>query len=500
MHRAFRPFPPCPALTLSELQQPAGPKLEGRQFKSKKRNRKYSLFANIVIAAALLAIAAFVLLYGRTAPIPISETQNNHDNSTESSNDEQQEALRQTYIAKMRLYESEGKAEIANLNLQAWSPDSGAELRAQEKKAIEAFGSNKFGTALVQLDGLLEKVSQLRSIQQENFLSALEDARQKFTQGYFEQASSAINDALRYKPENQEAQQLKERIASMEAVSLLISKADIARVENNPVKEMQLLEKAIKYDPYRTDLVDRYRQLTTDHHQRTFDALLRQAYQALDNKNFRQAQKRFLEMQKIDNRHPSLALLSDKIKQSEKEFKYQNLMAKAKAAAQDDSWHKAESHYQRAQLIFPGRDHLDSHLQRAAQISRYIRIIEQALLRPERLADSQIALAMEQVIEESTEQAEYSIKLQQIITRLKNTIVEMSTPVIVTVSSDGQTHVSVLGVGVIGKVMEYKIKEGLKPGRYLFKGECRGFKDKLVEVHIKPDQPTIVRVVCDEAV
>ncbi len=476
-------------------------KLEGRLFKSKKINRKYSLFANITIAATLLTIAAFVLLYGRMASIPDFETQNIDSNGgIKFLSNDQQEDLRQIYLTRMKLYEFETKIEIAKLNLDIWSPDSNAELREREKNAIKAFGNNQFDVALLELDGLLKKVSELRSIQQKNFLSALEDAQQALTQGYFDQASSAIRDALRYKPKNQDAQKLKDRIASMEIVSRLIKEADVARVENNPSKEMQMLEKAIKYDPYRTDLSDRYNQLVAEHRQQTFNTLLQQTYQSLDNGDVKKAQRNLLKIQKIDAKHPSLEMLSDKIKKLEKDLKYQNLMIKAKTAVQHDNWHEAELHYQQAQLIFPDRDDVENHLQRASRINHYIRIIEQALLRPRRLADNQIALAMEQIIEESAKQAEYSIKLQELTTQLKNTIAEMSTPVTVTISSDGKTHVSVIGVGIIGKVMEYKLKEGLKPGHYLFKGKRRRFKDKLVEVHIKPDQPATIRVVCDEPI
>ncbi len=441
-----------------------------------------------------------MLLYGRIAPIPTPETQDTNSDDTGSLSDEQQETLRQKYIARMKLYESEAKAEIEKLNLPMWSPDSTAELRTQEKRAIEAFGSNQFGAALIQLDGLLEKISGLRSIQQEKFLSALEGARQAFTEGNFEQASSAVNDALRYKPENQEAQLLKGRVASMETVSQLVREADVARVENNLVKEIELLDKAIKHDPHHTGLVERHRQLIAQHRQQIFDTLLQQAHQDLDSRDVKQARGRLMEIKKIDTKHPSLILLSNKLKQLEKELTYQNLIEKAKAAEQEDSWQAAESHYQQAQLIFPSREDSDNRLRRAAKINQYIQMIEQALLRPERLADNQIASAMQQIVEESVNQAEHSIKLQQIAIRLKNTIAEMSKPVAVTIYSDGHTHISVLGVGVIGRATEYKLKEGLKPGRYLFKGERRGFKDKLLEVYIKPDRPVIIRVICDESI
>lgn len=474
--------------------------MDNQPFKDKKRSREYSLLINISVAAILLGMVVFVLIHGRMDPARTTETQDADSDTTRHATDERAEALRQKYIDRMKLYESETRAEIEQLHLSLWSPGSITELQEQEKKAIESFGENQFDAALTQLDELLEKVSGLQSIHREKFMAALENAQQAFTEGHSEQASSAINDALRYRPENRDAQQLKKRIDSMETVARLIREAEIARVENNLGKEIELLDEAIRHDPHRTELVQRHNRLTAKHRQQLFDNRLQQAYRALDSKDIKQARQNLLQLERMNGGHPSLARLSDKIKQLEKELSYQSLMAGARAAEQEDNWQQAESLYQQAKMIFPDRKGLSEHLQRASKINQYTRIMEQSLQRPQRLADSRIAASIEQIIQESAEQAEHSIRLQQMTTRLKNTIAEMSKPVAVTVHSDGYTHISVSGIGVIGKVTEYKLKEGLKPGRYLFKGERRGFRDKLVEVHIKPEQPVDIRVICDEAV
>ena len=359
---------------------------------------------------------------------------------------------------------------------------------------------SQFDVALDYLDSLVAKVPELQLLRQEKFQVALDAARQAFADAHAEQASSAIDDALRHKPESQEAQRLKERIRSMAIVSALIKEANVARVENNLVKEIDLLAKAIQHDPHHAELVARHKELTTRHRQQTFDAFLQQAYQALDNKDIKQAQAKLAQLKQIDSKHPSLALLSNKFKQVRRELEYQGLVASARGAERNDDWQTAERYYRQARPMFPDRKDVDDSLQRASQINRYTRTIEQALARPERLADSQIAAAMEQVVQESMLQTQHSVKLQQLVARLQDTIAEMTRPVAVTVYSDERTYVSVLSVGNIGKVSEYQLQDGLKPGRYLFKGERKGFKDKLIEVYIKPDQPVVVTVICDETI
>ena len=512
--------------------------MDNHQLKSGKRTQKHSLIVNLIGGAILLVIVIVVLLYGRVdlsdilkveekiveEDIPESPDDDSvsepprddnileslRDDSipespdtngvSESLNDEQRSALRQKYIAQMNRYENEVKPEINGLNLAAWSPDSASELQAKEQEAIKAFAETRYGQALNHLDNLFEKVTELQLLQNQNFESALGNARQAFEANQTAQAQSAINDALRYLPESPEALSLKERISTMEAVATLVKQADVARIENNISAEINLLGQAIELDPYRNALIERYKTLIAKQRQQKLDSLLQQTSQALDDKNIKTAQTSLRQIKQIDANHPSLSLLTARLRQIQTELSYQSLIKKAKTSADTDDWQSAENHYRQALAIYPNNKDTEDNLQRAMQINQYTGIIKQALAKPERLADEQIAAAMKKIAEDSIISAAYSAKLKQLVGQLNDAIAEMSKPVSVTVYSDEKTYVSVLGIGVIGKVREYTLKAGLKPGRYRFKGERKGYQDKLVEIDIKPNQPATVRVICDEPI
>ena len=476
--------------------------MDASQFKDGKRTRKYSLITNFTGIALLLAIAIAVLLYGRIEPIDRSATQDKvaDDNTVEQLSDEQREVLRQKYIAKMSIYENEIKDQIEKLNLTAWSPEDASALQTQEKEAIKAFSANRFGSALTHLDTLFAKVSELQSSQRQNFEIALRNAQQAFTAGQIEQASSAIADALRYLPENSEALLLKSRIAKMADIAELMEKADIAHIENNLNEEINILSNIIKLDPHRNELIERHRLLLEKQRQQTLDDLLMQTSQALNNKNITAARSLLSRIKQIDAKHPSLSVLTDKTRQIQTEISYQDFVSKARDSLRNDDWQTAENYFNQALMIFPDNQEIKYQQQLAAQINKYTNIIKQALTKPERLADDQISAAMRQIADDSAELTEHSAQLQHLVEHLSIAIAKMSKPVAVTIHSDEQTYISVIGVGIIGKVSQYKLKEGLKPGTYLFKGERKGYKDKLVEVHIKPEQAKVVRVVCDETI
>ena len=483
--------------------------LDNLRLKSRKRTKKRSFIANTVGIAVLLVVAILVLLYGRTELITVPTIQDNKANTnnnkvntdnTELLSDEQRDALRQKYIAKMNIYENEIKAQIENLNLASWSPESLSRLQTQEQEAIVAFGESRFAEALTHLDKLFADVSELQLLQQQNFETALRNAQQAFTVGQIEQASSAIADALRYLPDDQQALLLKRRIATMATVEELVKAADIARTENNLNEEINILNSIIKLDPHRNELIERHRLLLEKQRQQTLDDLLMQTSQALNNKNIAAAQALLSQIKQIDANHPSLSVLTDKTRQIQTEVSYQGFVSKARTSARNDDWQAAENYYKQALMIFPDNQEIKYQQQLAAQINKHTNIIKQALTKPERLADEKISAAMRQIAEDSAEVTEHSAQLQHLVEQLNTAIAKMSKPVAVTIHSDEQTYISVVGVGIIGKVSEYRLKEGLKPGSYLFKGERKGYKDKLVEVHIKPEQAKVVRIVCDETI
>ncbi len=415
-------------------------------------------------------------------------------------NDETQNILRQKYIAQMQVYETQVKPRIAQLDLPTWSPESNAYIQEQENNALNAFANNQFTDAIQYLDDLTKKVSELEATKQANFESALTAAQQEFEAGRSEQASTAIDRALLYQPTNKAAVELKNRIDVMDKVADLIKAANTAQIENDLAKEIDLLEQAIQYDPYAKSLQERLRAVIQKHNQEIIDKLLRQISQALESRDIEQTRGLLDLLKRLDANHPSLSLLLDRLDQLESEEVHRKLIIEATIAEKDDNWQSAEQYYKQAQKIFPNNKNIKERLNVASLINGYTGKIKQALSRPERLADNQISAAMQELAQDSAKYTDHSAQLKQLTEQLNDTIIEMSTLVSVTVHSDNETYISVNGVGIIGKVKKYTLKEGLKPGRYFFKGERRGFKDKLIEVHIKPAQPVDVKIVCDEPI
>ncbi len=478
-----------------EQQRP----LDGELASGQKRKTRQYLRTVVIVAGGIIA-AFLILLYGRLNVPSGPDASDPAGLRDDVSSQPDQTAARRQFKGKMNFYESEIKPQAAALNLPGWAPQEQAKMTAQERDAIEAFANGQFVSATGGLDRLIAKVSELQKNHEENFSAALEQAQAEFESDRQAQSLAAIDRVLIYKPDDAAAAALKSRIAAMEEVAALVEAADVARVERRPDKEISSLTRAISLDPARADLAERRRLLVEQQRTRDFDALVQQAWAAFEGKNIKQARASLDKAAQIFSDRKELVVLADKIKQAEAQSAHQTLINKARAAEDDDDWSSAEAHYVAAAKIFPHISRFESRLDLARFINRQTQSLERVLARPARLSDSGVADAARNLIEESARAVAHSRKVRLLTAQLSAAIRQASSPVPVVVHSDNRTRISVLGVGIIGKVQKYRLKEGLKPGNYTFKGERKGFKDKLVRVQVRQGETVSVTVICDESI
>ena len=400
----------------------------------------------------------------------------------------------------MNFYENEIKPGIPLLNLPAWVPAEHAALTDKELSAVEDFSNGNFTFAIKKIDELITRVAELKNLLEKNFNSAFTEAQQAFASFRINAATDAINRALLYKPDDPGTISLKNRITVMGEVAALIKAADVAQIENKPDEEIALIAKAIDLDPKHTALIQRHHLLKKQKNERDFGDLIKKAWAALDQKNIGRTRANLSHAAQIFPQRKELTLLSKELKKIEKNLAYKEFIRQAQAATQNDDWPNVEAHYTKALDIFSGDEKSRTRLELARAINRHTQQLKKNLERPERLSDTNVAAAANELLIQSEQLASHSPTLQRLTEQLGYTLRQASISVPVVVHSDNKTHVSVLGIGVIGKVREYALKEGLKPGSYTFKGERRGYKDKLIQVQIRQGQVANVTVICDELI
>ena len=130
-------------------------------------------------------------------------------------------------------------------------------------------------------------------------------------------------------------------------------------------------------------------------------------------------------------------------------------------------------------------------LRRAATIRR---------LRKERdrLIDARIMRLAQETLAEAEAIANPGPRLQGQIAAAQDTLTYASTPVAVTMTSDGLTDITLLRVKRLGTLAEQTLS--LRPGLYTAVGMRNGYRDVRVKFEVRPDQTNAVEVRCVETI
>jgi hypothetical protein len=88
--------------------------------------------------------------------------------------------------------------------------------------------------------------------------------------------------------------------------------------------------------------------------------------------------------------------------------------------------------------------------------------------------------------------------LQTQIAAAQNTLAYASTPVAVTMTSDGLTDITLFRVRRLGTLSEQTLS--LRPGVYNAVGIRNGYRDVRVKFEVRPDQANTVEVRCVESI
>ena len=92
-----------------------------------------------------------------------------------------------------------------------------------------------------------------------------------------------------------------------------------------------------------------------------------------------------------------------------------------------------------------------------------------------------------------------SEKLRAQADTFKKMIDDVNTPRAVTITSDNDTYIKVLGVGIVGEVKTKTIQ--LKPGTYRLEGSREGYRSVIENIHVTPLTTDLsVHIICTEKV
>ena len=419
---------------------------------------------------------------------------------TSELDDENPEDLREYYIQGLSIVDEALERWQKRRSIIPTFDHSQDLILANRRKALDAYDGVDYREALRLLS---EAIAEIESVEQQEaayFEVNLRLAAEAYDELDEVQATSAIERALRIRPDNLDALDWKQRIDAMPVIIAQLKVAVDARNAGRLQDELEALTKLKPYRPFDTSIDDRIHHLQIEISQRRFETAIGQGNQAVIDNDLKTARRALARAKQLKPSHAQTQLLTKRITDTARLNKIESLLKIADQHVDEDDWEAALKYYQQVLVIDAESNEAINGQVLGGKVLSAQRKLDDFLARSSRLSTPAISKAARATIEESKGLSVVSASIGAAIKDLEKQLSIHQSTVPLRVLSDGETHVEVRGVGIVGRTSEKIIH--LRPGIYELEGKRPGFRSKLVRVKLAPESDAIAEVVviCDEPI
>lgn len=487
-------------------------------------NTKPSQLGVWITGAVGLALLAFVVLVlPSLAPEPIapistdsfgSANTESASKQTTSSNsqDEERSPFVEAQMAKARRAAQEALQQLLETQsrLEARAVNAWAEVEFAEATAVAVEGDvfyreqrfseaeTTYRTAQSALDAIEAQLPQEVSTRLEMLLAAIQSSDAK-------KATDLSQTLSQMAPDSAEVAKALERVATIPDVAALIKSASTLFAQQSFNHALEQIYAAIALDPAHNRLLALardYRSALTDDR---FQKAMTQGFEALEMSDFAAAKTAFNSATalKPNDKSPGVALAQ--ANEAEVLSALNRYVANAKQAELSESWKLAAGSYKEALALDPSLVQASEGLARAEPMGDLFSRLNTIVEKSARLVDPTILGDAQATVEEGKDALNKSIgttskmpKLEELWTQAAKVVENATTPLPVTIASDGVTEVTIKRVARLGTLTSRTVS--LRPGQYQILGSRMGFRDVLVTLNVGVDLKNSIVIRCTEAI
>ncbi|HIM38450.1 MAG TPA: hypothetical protein EYM37_00770 [Methylophaga aminisulfidivorans] len=471
-----------------------------------KQAKQQRLLIGVIIVLSLILVTGLVLFSLNNVRFNSTTTEKSPPNTQpavqkveEPKNEEDIAAFRQAYLDAFSQYENTLKPQLEKIDIDSWDKSLAETLTTQEQTAVDTFGTGQYAKAKQAIDTLTQTAEKTLADSEAAFEKAMQEAQKAYDNYDYQRARLEIDNALIHKADSADAQTLAQKIENIPQIVELNEAIRVAKNENNPNKELSLIEELLKIEPDREEMKQRAQVLRTQLAESRFNQAISQAYQAIKQQQVEKARQALSQAEKIYPSRPENKEVKAALAQLESQLRFNQHIVAAEKAQQADNWETAKQELSAALKERPANKDLIDRLNQAKRIVEIDQNIQGLLQNPYRLSNPAVKATADINVIQAESFGAQSPSLAKAAQQLKSTINAVNTPVNVNVISDGKTFVSVRGVGKVGETTGKTIQ--LKPGTYSFEGKREGYRSKLIEVQIPLNRSDYqVTVIADERI
>ena len=403
------------------------------------------------------------------------------------------------FIEILKNYETSTETQLNKIDLEVWDKEKYLYVTDTKEDAILDFSAGRFNEAINKISDLEEFVSEIIDEGEKLYNEELNQAKKFHIADQYNDAKFHIERTLIFNRESSEALELQKKIDELPNIIPLLKEIKTADIENNYQKEYELINKLLSIDPDRTELLPRKNELAKLIKDKSFSSFIAKAQKAIEQEDIKKAKKNISAAKKADPERPELSSIEQKLNNLEKRIRIDSAITSAKSAADEDDWVTAKKFLEIALQDAPDNNEILNTLKTSNQIIKFKALFSIYVKDPYKLANEKNNKEIKVAIDKTKDISLLSKTLRQKRQVVIESLTKMNNKIPVDVISDQKTYILVRGVGKVGVVEKKTIQ--LRPGNYIFEGQRKGFKSKLVKVLIPIEQNSFsVKVICDEPI
>ena len=473
-------------------------------------------------AIGVVLLAFVVLVLPSLAPEPATSPSldtassatiesNNNQITSKGGETEERSPFAEAQMAKARRAAQEALQQLleTQARLEARAVNVWAELEFYEATAIAVEGDvfyreqnfaeaeTKYRAAQSALDAIEAQLSEEISSRLEMLLAAIESSD-------VEKAAGLSQTLSQMAPDSAEVVEAVERVAIIPDVAALIESASNLFDQRSFSDALEQIQSAIALDPVHKRLqalARDYRSALTDDR---FQKAMTQGFEALEAGNFAAAKTAFNSAAALKPNDKSPAIALAQAEEAEILSALNRHVITAEREERNENWEAAATAYKEALTLDPSLVQASEGLARAEPMadlfSRLNTIVEKSarLVDPTILGDAQTTVKEAKDALNDSDENSAMPKLEALWNQTVKVVENASTPLPVTIASDGVTEITIKRVARLGVLTSRTVS--LRPGQYQLLGSRVGFRDVLMTLNVGVDRENSIDIRCTEAI
>lgn len=292
------------------------------------------------------------------------------------------------------------------------------------------------------------------------------------------------------------------RVAFMAEVATLEAAASAAAEAGDLQLAVSKIEEALRQDPAHVRLATLAKSYQAALLSQRFEDAMTLGFSLLNEQRFTQARLNFEIAQRLRPADETPLIALAQLNEAQTLSTLNSLLAEARRYSKEESWSEAAEAYLAVLEIDPSIVDAEEGLARARPLADLFSELDIILEKQARLVDPVVLKEAQSSLAEAESALSATPKkaprLQQRVIEVRAAIAKASTPLPVTITSDGQTEITIKRVARLGSLTSRTVS--LRPGQYQVLGSRDGYRDVLITANITSAQDNQIDIRCEEAI